>query len=128
MESEIGKRIKHLRGELNRKQSEFAEDLETTQGNISQIENGSCIPTGNFFLRMAKHYPDINFHWVITGEGSPLISVAGTVDLFSSNSSESVAVKRLEKEAAALRQEILKHQQRQATLLDLLESKRQGDK
>jgi transcriptional regulator with XRE-family HTH domain len=72
----IAKRFKELRRELNLTQKQMSEELETTQANISQIENGECLPTGNFMLRVAERFPDVNFNWLFLNQGTPRLSDA----------------------------------------------------
>lgn len=72
----IGSRIKELRADhLKLTQRDFSELLGTTQANISQIESNFCRPTGDFIHRLAEKVKDLNFNWLIYGEGSPKRSV-----------------------------------------------------
>lgn len=61
--------FKALRYYLRLKQVDFARELGMTQANVSQIENGECLPSGDLFIRMANRYPKLNFNWLIRGEG-----------------------------------------------------------
>jgi transcriptional regulator with XRE-family HTH domain len=72
--SEIARRFKQLRQELDLTQKELSEELKTTQANISQIESGEVVPTGNFMIRLAQRFPDVNFNWLISNVGKPRIS------------------------------------------------------
>lgn len=66
----IGTRLKVFRTDfLKFTQKQFAERVETTQANISQIEKSVCLPAGNFLTRLIYHFPDINLNWVFYGEG-----------------------------------------------------------
>ncbi len=71
-DSSIGNRFRELRNLLKKTQAEMAEDLEATQANLSQIEGGKCLPTFTFQKKLADTFPEINFNWLIYGEGAPL--------------------------------------------------------
>ena len=104
--AKIGLRVLELRTTiLKKKQIEFAQDLETTQGNISQIEGGMCVPTGNFFIKIDERYPECNFNWLITGEGYPEKSAEVLrIEAIAWKKKESKAVKNLEKEVERLKE------------------------
>lgn len=68
----IGLRLKALRNTFSKTQKEFAEILEVTQANISQMESGVCIPTGNFFLRLSEKFPETNFNFFYYLDNLPL--------------------------------------------------------
>lgn len=68
----IGKRFREIRELLKKRQVDFAKELSATQANISQIESGKCMPTGNYFLKLIERVPNINMNWVFFGEGDPL--------------------------------------------------------
>ena len=70
--STIHERLKTLRVDvLNLTQVQMSEVMQTTQGNISQIENGECLPSGNFIARLSINFPQINFNWLIYNVEKP---------------------------------------------------------
>lgn len=77
MES-INKKFKQLRNHHRLTQVEFAGLLKMTQANVSQIENGDCIPSGETLIKLYKVYPTLDFNWLIKGlSGWPFIQGEG---------------------------------------------------
>jgi len=68
----IGKRFRELRMLLHKTQVQMSEELEITQANMSQIESGKCLPNFSFQQRLAERFPEINFNWILYGEGDPI--------------------------------------------------------
>jgi DNA-binding transcriptional regulator YiaG len=63
---EIGRRIRILRGSDN--QTEFAEMLEITQGQLSRYEGGTAAPSLESLVRLKKR-TGRSIDWIVTGEG-----------------------------------------------------------
>ncbi|MGH9340998.1 MAG: helix-turn-helix domain-containing protein [Acidobacteriota bacterium] len=63
---EVGLRIRQLRG--RRRQQEFAELHETSQGYISDLENGKAQPSFSFLVSLFLK-ESISLDWLITGKG-----------------------------------------------------------
>jgi transcriptional regulator with XRE-family HTH domain len=62
----IGKRIRQIRGfELT--QSELAEIVGSTQGQLSKYEMGQSTPTLDILLKL-KAYSGKSVDWILTGE------------------------------------------------------------
>jgi DNA-binding XRE family transcriptional regulator len=70
--SKIGHRFKEIRNMLSMTQVEFSEKLDVTQASLSQLEKGQCLPNFKFQKKLAEQFPDINFNWLLSGDGSPL--------------------------------------------------------
>ncbi len=68
----IGKRFRELRAILHKTQVQMSEELEITQANMSQIESGKCLPNFSFQQRLAERFPEVNFNWILHGEGDPI--------------------------------------------------------
>lgn len=67
-----GERLKNLRKELNMKQGEFAKRISTTQGHISDIENGrKNLSDRTIKLICLEEWngQTVNENWLRTGEG-----------------------------------------------------------
>lgn len=121
MASTVNSRLKQVRSLLNKTQNEFAKELETSQGNLSHIENGDTVPTGTFFTKLAERYPDVNFNWLYYNEGAPLRSqdkdrLPETIRMSKVDHKETEKRAELEKELARLREEST----RNAKLIDRL--------
>jgi transcriptional regulator with XRE-family HTH domain len=72
---EFNKKFRLLRNHLGLTQKEFAVMLKMTQANVSQIENGVCLPTGETLVRLHDAIPDLDFNWLVKGQsGSPIKS------------------------------------------------------
>jgi transcriptional regulator with XRE-family HTH domain len=67
----FGDRIRQVRELLQLSQVEFAILTRTTQANISQIEAGKSIPTGNFLIKLSSHLPNLNMNWLFYADGVP---------------------------------------------------------
>ena len=61
-------RLKLLRKELHMKQGEFAKRISTTQGHISDIENGRKELSGRTIKLICLEF-NVNETWLKTGEG-----------------------------------------------------------
>ncbi|MCB5264744.1 MAG: XRE family transcriptional regulator [Candidatus Cloacimonetes bacterium] len=64
----IGKRLRILRKELGKRQSDMAKDLGLNASAISQMESGKIRPSIESLLAMWKTYK-LDLHWLLTGEG-----------------------------------------------------------
>ena len=69
----IGDRFKMLRRLFALTQQQMGAALGATQANISQIENGEVVPTGNFLVRLKEQFPDVDLNWLIAGAGESLL-------------------------------------------------------
>jgi transcriptional regulator with XRE-family HTH domain len=69
---ELGERIKHIRTLLNKSQKEISDDIQYSQSNLSQVENGVNEPGSSLLRRLSQKYPQINIDWIITGTGNPI--------------------------------------------------------
>ena len=68
--SSPGRRLKHLRKQLNLRQKNFAEELQISQSTLSQIENDYYRPSFESLNRLT-HLFDVNCNWLIAGTGHP---------------------------------------------------------
>lgn len=50
----------------------MSEELEVTQANMSKIESGKSLPNFSFQQRLAEKFPEVNFNWILYGEGEPI--------------------------------------------------------
>jgi transcriptional regulator with XRE-family HTH domain len=62
----IGERIKLIRGEVSQK--EFANSLGVAQNTLGNYERGERRPSVEFLAALVA-FSDVNYHWLITGEG-----------------------------------------------------------
>jgi transcriptional regulator with XRE-family HTH domain len=54
----------------------FSEIIGISQGSLSDIENEKTFPSADTLKKIVKN-TDINAHWLLTGEGSPLSEIKG---------------------------------------------------
>lgn len=74
-----GERLKTLRKTLNIKQGDFADKISTTQGHISDIENGRKTLSDRTMKLICLENWDgkmVNEAWLRTGEGEMFIQVS----------------------------------------------------
>ena len=64
--SEIGSRIRELRGELL--QEELAAYLGISQGQLSKIEHGKLGPSAEILVRLVERF-EKSADWILTGKG-----------------------------------------------------------
>ncbi len=64
----IGKRLRLLRKELGKRQSDLAKDIGLNPSAISQMESGKIRPSLESLLVLWKIYK-VDLHWLLTGEG-----------------------------------------------------------
>lgn len=67
--NDIGERIKERRKELNLTQNEIYEQCGIASGALSQIENGTRIPSVLIFFKLAQTL-QCTVEWLITGEST----------------------------------------------------------
>lgn len=67
--SEIGYRIKRIRKENNLNQSQFAQSIGISQGNLSEIEMGNSNPSAETLISIRARY-NVNLNWLLTGVDS----------------------------------------------------------
>ncbi|MCM3634970.1 helix-turn-helix domain-containing protein [Paenibacillus camelliae] len=66
----IGERVKHVRELVKLTQQQFANEIEISQGRLSEIEKNKCKPSAETLISLSKKY-DINLNWLLLGEGRP---------------------------------------------------------
>lgn len=68
--SNVGSRLQSFRKDyLNLTQQEFAGKVDTTQANVSQIEKGLTLPTGNYIEKLILNFPELDLNWLFYGTG-----------------------------------------------------------
>ncbi|MEX3618803.1 helix-turn-helix domain-containing protein [Paenibacillus glucanolyticus] len=67
--SGIGYRIKGIRKENNLNQSQFAQSIGISQGNLSEIEMGNSNPSSETLISIRTRY-NVNLNWLLTGADS----------------------------------------------------------
>lgn len=67
---DIDARIRSFRKEKKLTQKEFCSLAGTSQGHLSDIENGKGKPTGDMFIAMAINFKELNLRWLLTGAKS----------------------------------------------------------
>jgi len=67
MSKEIGERVFSVRTNAGLNQRDFATQLGTSSGGISQIESGKTMPGGDFLLRLHEKF-GVDVTWLLTGQ------------------------------------------------------------
>jgi len=70
MSKEVGGRVLAVRTSAGLNQRDFAAQLGTSSGGISQIESGKTMPGGDFLLRLHENF-DVDVTWLLTGQRNP---------------------------------------------------------
>lgn len=61
----FNERLRELRAHKKLTQAEFGEKLNVTQANVSQLENGECLPTGETISRIYRAFPEVDWNWLV---------------------------------------------------------------
>ena len=62
-------RLQQFLSAENITQAQFADIIGVARASVSHILAGRNKPGFDFILGMARHYPDLNLEWLITGKG-----------------------------------------------------------
>lgn len=65
----MNKRLQQFLAAENISQSQFADAIGVARASISHILAGRNKPGFDFIESMARHYPELNLEWLITGRG-----------------------------------------------------------
>ncbi|MCR4823882.1 MAG: helix-turn-helix transcriptional regulator [Bacteroidales bacterium] len=65
----MNKRLQQFLSAENISQSQFAETIGVARASISHILAGRNKPGFDFIESMARHFPELNLEWLITGRG-----------------------------------------------------------
>lgn len=65
----MNNRLKQFLLAENISQSQFADTIGVARASISHILSGRNKPGFEFFTNIARHYPNLNLTWLITGKG-----------------------------------------------------------
>ena len=68
-------RLKFIIGYTGDTNKAFAEKCGITEKQIYKYLNGSSQPGTPVYVELQKQYPDVNINWLITGGGSPYITM-----------------------------------------------------
>lgn len=113
MQTPINQRLKFLLEALGVTQSAFCRLVGLDQGSFNRVINGFSIPLFDKVEAIYRTYPEINPHWLLTGEGDALGAAPKPADPPS-------RVAELEREVAHLQDKI----KMQETIINLLEGKK----
>lgn len=65
----MNKRLQQFLTAENISQAQFAETLGVARASVSHILSGRNKPGFDFLESMIRHYPALNFEWLLTGRG-----------------------------------------------------------
>lgn len=55
--------------------SEFADEIDVQRSSISHITSGRNKPSLDFLIKVKERFPELNWDWLITGDGEMTISI-----------------------------------------------------
>jgi len=121
----IGERFRQLRMLLQKTQVQMSEELEITQANMSKIEAGKCLPNFSFQQRLADRFPEVNFNWILYGEGEPIREkeINKLIDQIEGRVKKELR-KEYEKKFAEMNKKILKLEEDNSKLIQILSDKK----
>lgn len=76
----MNRRLQQFLAAENISQSQFADTIGVARASISHILAGRNKPGFDFIERTARHYPDLNLDWLITGHGKMYCSAKSAPD------------------------------------------------
>jgi len=65
----MNKRLQQFLAAENISQAQFAETIGVARASVSHILAGRNKPGFDFLESMVRHYPNLNFEWLLTGRG-----------------------------------------------------------
>lgn len=65
----MNRRLQQFLAAENISQAQFAETLGVARASVSHILAGRNKPGFDFLESMVRHYPNLNFEWLLTGRG-----------------------------------------------------------
>ncbi|NIM13892.1 MAG: helix-turn-helix domain-containing protein [Candidatus Aminicenantes bacterium] len=74
IDNTFGQRLKGIRKSLKLTQADFANKMNISVTNLSDIENGKTHPCHDFFYRILKEFK-VNLNYCLSGEGSMFIDM-----------------------------------------------------
>jgi transcriptional regulator with XRE-family HTH domain len=74
IDTTFGQRLKGIRKSLKLTQADFADKMNMSVTNLSDIENGKTHPCHDFFYRVLKEF-NINLNYCLSGEGSMFLDM-----------------------------------------------------
>ena len=73
-------RLQQFLAAENISQAQFAETIGVARASVSHILAGRNKPGFDFLESMVRHYPDLNFEWLLTGHGKMYCNVKTAPD------------------------------------------------
>lgn len=76
----ISERINTLLQFCNLKAGEFADSIDVAPATISNLKNGKTSLTASIAQKIVSAYPEVNFQWILLGEGPMLKDNENKID------------------------------------------------
>ncbi len=73
LREEFFQRMQYVRAIKDLQNAEIAAGVWGSESTISDWFRGKSIPEGIKLIRLTEFWPDVNFHWLLTGRGDPLV-------------------------------------------------------
>lgn len=68
---EFDKRLNYLKNRFGLSGKAFAEAMNQSQSSMHGILKGDNLPRVDFCFRLVSVIPQVNLHWLLTGQGQP---------------------------------------------------------
>jgi len=83
--------VEHLKDSKQLKnQAELVTILEVSKGYVSQLVNGTREPSEAVVSKLVNYFPEINAHWLFTGEGEMLNTQPKNSQVIGNNSGTAI--------------------------------------
>lgn len=99
-------RLQQFLSAENLSQSQFADEIGVARASVSHIIAGRNKPGFDFMESVARHYPNLNLEWLITGKGKMFKTDNSYDNLFSSPISEEKSVSVPEQKTQKIEEKI----------------------
>lgn len=76
----VSDRITELLNHYNLKAGDFATSIDVTPATISNLRNGKTSLTSSIAQKIKNTYPELNFQWILLGEGNMFQSTENKMD------------------------------------------------
>lgn len=116
-------RLKAIIDYKSKNQTEFAKKININRTTITSILRTDSSPNLELIDAITSNFPDINLHWLVTGQGSMESSPKNTLTIQHTENNggyinQSVGLADCEKQVVALQAELLAAQKKIIALLE----------
>lgn len=80
---ELTNRFERLLFELRLHQQEFAEKINVSRATVGRVLRGDTLPSGSFLNAVQAAFPNVNYQWLLSGEGEMFKKVEAPAPVLS---------------------------------------------